>query len=148
MVLCIVALVVFSILGVFSAKYRSLAKDSFKCVFRMIQFKPCEVQIEQKIRSKITFKLMKIPSLAKFFYKYFKLLSWIFTIAFFASLIYSFYGIYNIVIYGSCTPGAVCGVNQAIEFISCYETQIIAAIIILAIIISLYFFLKKNGVNE
>jgi hypothetical protein len=145
MVVCIVAFVVFAFLSIFSAKYRPLAKDSFKCVFRMIQFKPCEVEFEQKVRSKITAKLMRIPSLARFFYNYFKPISWIFTIAFFASLIYSAYGIYNLIRYGSCQPGATCAVNKLAETITCYETQIIAALIIIAVIVSLYFLLKKKN---
>jgi len=111
MALCLVAMVVFSILGIFSAKWRKIAKESFQCVFKMIQFKPCDVQLEEKIKSKVTSKLMKVPQLAKFFYKNFKVISWIFTIAFFASLFYTVYSLYNLFAFGSCSPGSTCIFN-------------------------------------
>jgi len=111
MVICIVAMVVFSILGIFSVRWRRVAKEAFHCVFRMIQFKPCDVQLEQKIKSRLTTKLMKIPKLAKFIYKNFKIISWIFTIAFFASMFYTVYSLYNLAVYGSCSPGATCIFN-------------------------------------
>lgn len=148
MVICIVALLVFSFLSITSARYRPLAKDAFKCVFRMIQFKPCEVQLEEKIKSKVTAKLMKVPMLARFFYRHFKPLSWIFTIAFFASMFYSGYGIYNLAIYGSCEPGsAACGINQFLQIIACYETQIVFGIIIFGIIFFAYFMVKKKNIK-
>ena len=111
MVICIVAMVVFSILGIFSVRWRRVAKEAFHCVFRMIQFKPCDVQLEEKIKSKLTTKLMKIPKLARFIYKNFKIISWIFTIAFFASMFYTLYSLYNLAVYGSCSPGASCIFN-------------------------------------
>lgn len=111
MALCLVAMVVFSILGIFSAKWRRIAKESFQCVFKMIQFKPCDVQLEEKIKSKVTSKLMRVPKLAKFFYKNFKIISWIFTIVFFASMFYTVYSLYNLVVFGSCAPGSTCIFN-------------------------------------
>jgi thiol-disulfide isomerase/thioredoxin len=104
-------MVVFSILGIFSVRWRRVAKEAFHCVFRMIQFKPCDVKLEEKIKSKLTTKLMKIPKLARFIYKNFKIISWIFTIAFFASMFYTVYSLYNLAVYGSCSPGASCIFN-------------------------------------
>jgi len=148
MVICIVALIVFSFLSVWSARYRGLARQAFRCVARTIVLKPCDVEIEQKIKSKLTAKLMRIPSLASFFYKNFKIISWIFTIVFFASLIYSAYGIYNLLVYGSCDPGsASCGINQLAQIITCYEIQIVSGIIILAVILFTYFMIKKKNIK-
>jgi hypothetical protein len=104
-------MVVFSILGVFSVRWRRVAKEAFHCVFRMIQFKPCDVQLEEKIKSRLTSKLMKIPKLARFVYKNFKIISWIFTIAFFASMFYTVYSLYNLAVFGSCSPGSTCIFN-------------------------------------
>ena len=67
MALCLVAMVVFSILGIFSAKWRRVAKESFQCVFKMIQFKPCDVQLEEKIKSKVTSKLLTKSNSVKLF---------------------------------------------------------------------------------
>jgi len=106
MVICIVALVVFSILGIFSVGYRKLAKEAFDCTFRMITFRPCRSTLDERIRARLTSKLMKTPPLAKFIYKNFKTLSWIFVIVFFVSLGYSAYGIYNLIVHGTCTPGS------------------------------------------
>jgi len=112
MVICIVAMIVLGILGIFSAKYRKLSKDAFRCVFRMVQFKPCDTQFDERVKSKLISKLMgKFPKLAKFTYKNFKVISWIFTIAFFLSLFYTTYAVYNLIAFGSCEPGASCIFN-------------------------------------
>lgn len=105
MVICIIALIVFSVLSLFSAKYRPLAKESFRCMFRMITFRPCESNLEDRIRTKITTKLIKpFPVIAKFTYRNFKLLSWVFVILFFSSLFLTARGAYNLAIYGTCDP--------------------------------------------
>jgi len=148
MVICIVALVVFSIMSIWSARYRDLARQAFKCIYLTATLRPCNVQLEQKIKTKITSKLMRIPSLASFTYKNFKTISWIFTIAFFASLVYSAYGIYNLIVYGSCDPNsATCGVNQFLQIIACYEIQIVSLIIVVAIILFAYFMIKKKNIK-
>jgi hypothetical protein len=141
MVICIVALAVFAVLGIFSVHYRKLAKEALTCVKNMLLFQPCVTKLDEKIKSKVTIKLMKTPALARFFYKNFKLLSWIFTITFFASMIYSVYGIYNLVVFGSCQPGSVCvinqGANQIVRLLTCYEAQIVYGIMVFAVIILL-----------
>lgn len=148
MVICIVALVVFSFLSIVSAHYRPLAKDAFKCVFKMIQFKSCDVQLETKIKTKITSKLMIIPPLARFFYKYFKPISWAFTISFFASLIYSAYGIYNLIVFGSCDPNsASCELRSLLYFISCHEAETVSVIAVVSIILFVYFYFKKKNIR-
>ena len=112
MILCLVAMIVFGVLGIFSAKYRTLAKEAFSCFFKTIQLKPCDSKLDQKIKSKLTAKIMKYsPPLAKFTYRNFVVLSWIFTLLFFASTAYSAYSVYNLVVYGSCNPGGFCIFN-------------------------------------
>lgn len=101
--ICIIALVVFSILAIFSVKYRPLAAEAFDCVFRKVTFRKCRTNLDQRLKSQITGKLLKkSPVLARFVYKRFELLSWIFVILFFASLAYSAYGGYNYYLYGNC----------------------------------------------
>lgn len=154
-VVCIVALIVFGIMSIWSARYRRLARDALTCVSRMLVFKPCEVKLEHKIRSKVTAKLMKkSPGLASFFYKHFKALSWTFTIAFFASLAYSAYAVYNIVVFGTCTPSAptACvlrkdGWSQFVQMLTCREAELIYAIIaviIVAFLLVRYYYRNKN----
>lgn len=114
MTICIVALFIFSILGIFSVKYRTLAKEAFKCISRMVTLRPCETNLEHRIRSKIITNLMKrTPRLAKFTYRNFKVLSWVFVIMFFVSLFYTAKGLYNLSVYGSCDPhSTTCIFNQ------------------------------------
>lgn len=143
MVICIIALAVFGVLGIFSAYYRKLAKEALSCVKNMLLFKPCTTKFDEKIKSKVTVKLMRIPSLARFFYKNFKVISWIFTISFFASMIYSAYGIYNLIVYKTCDPQnpSTCVITRAgpgiYEVLTCYEAQIVYGIIIVVAIILL-----------
>ena len=99
------AMVVLGILGIFSARYRKIAKEAFSCVKRMATFRPCETGFDDKVRSHVTSKLMKrSEKVAGWFYRNFKLLSVIFTVTFFLSAGYTAYTAYNLVVYGSCDP--------------------------------------------
>jgi len=105
MVICFVAAAVLGILGIFSARYRKVAKEAFSCVKRMATFRPCETGFDDKVRSHVTAKLMKRSErLAGWFYRNFKLLSVIFTVSFFLSAGYTAYTVYNLVAYGTCDP--------------------------------------------
>lgn len=148
MVICIVALVIFSFLSIFSARYRPLAKDAFKCVYRMVTLRPCDVQLETKIKSKVTSKLMIVPSLARFFYRYFRYISWAFTISFFASLAYSAYGIFNLLTIGRCDPGSpYCEITSFLYYVSCHEAESAAVVVVIAAILFVYFYFKKKNIN-
>jgi len=101
--ICFIALIVFGILGIFSVKYRQIAKEAFDCVFRRITFRKCESSLDQRLKSQITGKLIKHnPKLAGFVYKRFEIISWIFTIILILSIVYSAWGLYNYAVYGNC----------------------------------------------
>lgn len=101
--ICIIALVVFSILAIFSASHRPLAAEAFDCVFRKVTLRKCKTNLDQRLKSQITGKLMrKNAFLARIVYKNFEIISWIFVILFIASLAYSIYGGYNYALYGNC----------------------------------------------
>ena len=145
MVLCIAALVVFAVLGIWSAKYRAMAKEAFRCVTRMITLKPCDVELETKIKAKVTSKLAVVPALARFFYRHFKIISWAFTITFFASLAYSIYGVYNLVVFGSCTPGAPCVITGIAGLcILVIERYLVYGLVAVIIIAGLFFLVRKK----
>jgi len=119
MILCLVAMVIFGILGIFSAKYRELAREAFHCVFQTIQLKPCDTKLDQRIKSTLVSKLMDYsPWLARLTYKNFHILSWIFTLLFFGSMVYSAYSVYNLLVYGSCSPGSFCIFNPSANITS------------------------------
>lgn len=103
MVLCWVALPIFAILSIFSVRYRRLTLDSLDCMFRTLTLRKCSSGLDDKIRSDITGTFLKIsPKAAKFFYKNYKVISWIVLIV----LLWSFYagvsGIVNYAKYGNC----------------------------------------------
>lgn len=105
MVVCVAALIVFGILSIFSVKYRPLAKEAFTCVFKLIKLKHCDTGFDQKVKSKITAKVLKKNAVvAKLLYKNFKIISLVFVILFFSSLFYSTYGLLNLIKYGTCDP--------------------------------------------
>jgi thiol-disulfide isomerase/thioredoxin len=103
--ICIIALVVFGVLGLFSVGYRSLAKEAFSCVFRRMTLRPCETGFDQRMKAKVVSKILsRSHRAARFVNNHFEALSWIFTIAMFASLGYSAYSLYNLATLGTCDP--------------------------------------------
>ncbi len=103
--ICVAALIVFSILSIFSAKYRPLAKEALLCTFNLIRSKPCETDLKTRVRAKVSSKILKRnKKLGKFVYKYFSLLSLIFVILFLLSTIYTGIAVYNLIKYGTCNP--------------------------------------------
>ncbi len=106
---CIIALIVFGIMGIFSASHRSLAKEAFSCVFKRVTFRPCDSNFKEKIKSKILSKLInRSVFLTKLVNKNYELLSWVFFILVIGSTIWVLRGGYNFYIYGSCN-----GLNQS-----------------------------------
>lgn len=106
--ICILALIVFSILGIFSATHRVLAKEALDCVFRRVTFRPCNTGFKEKVKSRILSKLLEQSTLmARIFNRHFELLSWIFFILMVVSTFYVVKGGYNYYLYGSCN-----GLNQ------------------------------------
>jgi type 1 fimbria pilin len=100
---CIAALLVFSILGIFSATHRKLAKEALDCVFRRVTFRPCVSGFREKVQAKILGTVMtRSVKLAKFLNKYFEVLSWIFLILMVWSTIWVARGGYNYYMYGNC----------------------------------------------
>ena len=145
--ICVIALFVFAVLGIFSAKYRSLAKEAFRCTFLKITLRPCDTQLDQKIKSKLVGRLLpKAPNLAKFIYKRFDMLSTLFTLLLFASMAYSAYSIFNLVTLGTCDPNGTC-VITTVGGICIIELEKYAAITILAVfaVALAYILLKKSN---
>ncbi|MFH1608808.1 MAG: thioredoxin domain-containing protein, partial [Patescibacteria group bacterium] len=137
---CVIALIIFGIMGIFSASHRALAKEALGCVFKRATFRPCNSDFKDKIKDKILAKLInRSMFLTKLVNKHYELLSWIFFILMAGSMAWVIYGGYNFYVYGSCnglnssgfcafdphgdnnkvsTPdesGAVCGVVQNTE---------------------------------
>ncbi len=128
--ICIIALVVFSILGIFSASYRTIAKEAFECVFKRITLRKCDTGLDQRLKSQITGRLMRRHyGAGSWIFKHFEVISWIFTIMMIVSIGYSGVGIYNYVKYGNCNgpQGGFCifdpfdsGKAPATQDLSCH----------------------------
>ena len=102
---CLIALIVFSVLGIFSATHRQLAKEAFDCVFRRITLRPCNTGFDQKIKGKVVGKLLnRTPKLAKNIHRFWEPISWVLVIVFFVSLFLSGQTVYNLIKYKTCDP--------------------------------------------
>ena len=138
---CLISLIVFGIMGIFSASQRALAKEAFDCVFRRVTFRPCNTGFQEKVKGKLLAKVLKRSVfMAKVLNKYYEVFSWIFFILMMGSTIWMFRGIYNYYVYGSCNglnasgfcafdpkgennkitaintgPGESCGITQKTE---------------------------------
>jgi protein-disulfide isomerase len=101
--ICLIALVVFGVLGIFSAKYRTIAKEAFDCVFKRLTLRKCMTGLDKRLKSQITGNVMRQhPRFGAAVYRHFELISWAFTIAMILSLGYSAYSIGNLFVYGNC----------------------------------------------
>lgn len=101
--ICIISLIVFSILGLFSATHRVLAKEALDCVFRRVTFRPCNTGFKEKIKSRIIGRLLsKSVFFARIANKYFEIFSWVFFILMIGSTFWVVKGGYNYYLYGSC----------------------------------------------
>lgn len=101
--ICILAFVVLSILGIFSATHRLLAKEALDCVLRRITLRPCTTGFNEKIKAQILGKVLgKSEVAAKFLNKHFELFSWILFLTMIASIFWTGKGLVNYYMYGSC----------------------------------------------
>src|SRR3989338_455686 len=103
MVLCFIALGVFGIMSVFSAKYRPYAKEAYNCVIKKMTLRKCDSALDLKIKAEIVGRLMGVnKTLARITNKHFEILSWIFTLLMIGSFAYSVFSVYNYAQYGNC----------------------------------------------
>lgn len=127
MVICVIALVVFSVLGIFSARYRALSAEAFDCVFRKVTLRPCATDLNQRIRAKVVAKVFaRSPKMAGLIRRHFETLSWIFVILTIGSALLSAQAGYNIWKYGTCTPsdpGACAFAPTGHDVTSCGSTN-------------------------
>tara|TARA_B100000745_G_scaffold297227_1_gene243840 strand:+ start:2310 stop:3380 length:1071 start_codon:yes stop_codon:yes gene_type:complete len=118
---CIAAFIIFVILGIFSARYRKLAKKAWSCVARKITFRPCEIGFKEEEKNVLIGKLILTkPRLAKFLDKWIEIFATIFVILSIWSLLVVFQSGLNLLVYDTCYPknvescslgGEACGVS-------------------------------------
>ncbi|MEK6942400.1 MAG: thioredoxin domain-containing protein [archaeon] len=107
MVICLIALPVLLVLGIFSATHRKLAREAINCAIKKVTFKPCDLSFEQKLKKGVFGALMKRSErLAFFTFKHFESLSMLFGIGMVLSLAGTAFGAYNFAVYGNCNGAA------------------------------------------
>lgn len=107
--LCFIALLVFSLMGIFSASHRQLAYRALDCVFRRLTIRPCNTGFKEEVKGRLLGLLLrKSPASAKLLNNHFELLAWIFFIISIVSAGWVGRGVYNFYYYGSCN-----GLNQS-----------------------------------
>ena len=101
--ICLIALFVFAVIGIFSAKYRDYFREALNCVFRRATLRKCDTGFDRKMKAKIVGRLMnRNPKIAAGVFRHFEAISWFFTILLFLSMAYSVDGLYNYAVYGNC----------------------------------------------
>lgn len=100
---CIVAFIVLSILGIFSASNRALARDALDCVFHRITLRPCTTGFDVKMKSMILGRVIsRSEGAAMFLNRNFEILAWVFFLLLAGSGFMGARGIYLFYTTGSC----------------------------------------------
>jgi len=105
--ICFIALIVFAVLGVFSAKYRAYALEAWDCVFRKMTLRKCDTGLDERIKAEIMSRFSRWPKFARFTYRNFESLSMVFTLLMLVSFVFAAQGVYNYWAFGNCNgPGS------------------------------------------
>ncbi|OGV96003.1 hypothetical protein A2W24_02970 [Microgenomates group bacterium RBG_16_45_19] len=100
---CLIALVILSILGLFSASHRQLAREAFDCVFRRLTRQPCQTGFDVKIKAKMLGPVLaRSPKIAGWVYRRFEWLAWGLVMGMTVTSIWTIRGVYNYWAWGSC----------------------------------------------
>ncbi|MBI4173542.1 MAG: hypothetical protein HY519_02365, partial [Candidatus Aenigmarchaeota archaeon] len=103
MVVCLIALPILLVLGIFSAKYRQLARQAIDCAIRKVTFRPCDLTLEQKLKKMVFGSIMRHNHrLALFVFGNFERLSLAFGLLMLLSVAGVGVGLYNLAAYGNC----------------------------------------------
>jgi hypothetical protein len=105
---CITAAIILSILGIFSASNRQLAREALDCVFHRITFRPCTTGFDEKMKAKILGRVItRSERGARFLNRHFEMLAWIFFVLLLSATIFAVRGLLLFYTTGSCN-----GVNS------------------------------------
>jgi hypothetical protein len=101
--ICVTALLVSSILGIFSATHRKIALDAWDCVTSRAMRQPCDTGLDDRLQASIVGKTLNYsPRTARLLQNHFEAFSWIFLILLIASGLTAGAGVYNWAVHGNC----------------------------------------------
>ncbi len=115
MVLCFIALPVFLVLSIFSAKYRALARRAIDCVLKTATLRPCDTGLDEEIKAASIAGIMKVsPAAASFVNRHMEALSFVFMLLMLLSVVFTAEGLYNYWQYGNCNgqQGGFCPISD------------------------------------
>jgi hypothetical protein len=100
---CIISFLVLSILGIFSASNRELAREALDCVLRRVTLRPCTTGFDEKMKAKILgVVITRSEGAARLLNHNFERLAWLFFVLFLASGIFFVRGLFLFYTTGSC----------------------------------------------
>lgn len=100
---CIAAFIIFAVLGIFSAKYRSLAKKAWRCTFLKITFRPCDINFQEEAKAQILGKfIFTRPRFARFIDRWIGVFASVFVILSVWSLLVVLNSGLNLLVYDTC----------------------------------------------
>lgn len=104
---CIAAFIILGILGIFSARYRRLAAEAWKCVARKTTFRKCDTSFKEDLKSRLLGKMaVSRPKLARFFSRWIEVLAFLFVLLTIWSLFTAVKSGLNLYVYDTCNPNA------------------------------------------
>lgn len=117
--ICIVGLVVFGFLGIFSATYREYTLEALACIGDKATGGPCETGFDERYRAWAVENAMKVDMrLASFVKDHFQLINWVIFLLMFALMVFTVDALYNLYMYGSCDPGGGCTIQDGARWLS------------------------------
>ena len=115
--ICIASLIVFSVLGIFSAKHRALASEAFDCLLSKAVAGECDSSFEDRMRATVLTPLLsRSPRTAAFVDRHMEKLAAVFVILFIVTLVISLRALVFLYLYGSCVgPETSCAASGLLE---------------------------------
>lgn len=101
--ICVLSLVVFSILGIFSTTHRELAREAFVCVKNRAVREPCDTRLDERVQASVVGEVLnRSPRTAKVLNNHFELFSLLALILLILSGLTVGIGTYNYIMHGNC----------------------------------------------
>lgn len=115
--ICIASLIVFSILGIFSAKHRALAAEAFNCLLSKAVAGECDSSFEDRMRATVLTPLLgRFPRTAAFVDRHMEKLAAVFVILLLVTLAISLRALVFLYLYGSCAgPETSCTASGILD---------------------------------
>jgi len=104
-VFCIASFIILGILSIFSARYRRLAGEAWKCVARKTTLRKCDTNFKEDLKNRLLSGVsVSHPKLARFFERWIEVLAFAFVVLSIWSLLTVIHSGINLYVYDTCNP--------------------------------------------